>query len=171
MSLCSRARDQQHRAEQQLDQHHGFGWRSWTATPAAADRPQGRRSILPRGQHSSSSRSSSTGHGSADPAPRAPSSCLSRASASASDSQWTAVLFAAQDLDRPKEEEQYVLYNAPRHLLRSPRYGLLFYLRCSSRIIISASDFHRTRSIDINTRTTRQVKMIRFDCLLSRLSA
>lgn len=106
----SRSRDQQHRAQQQLDEYRGFGRlsRRPAAPAAAADRLQGRRSILPGGQHSSSSRSSSDGHGGADPAPCAPAGHLPRASAAA-DSQWTAVLdHAAQDLDRSEEEEQYV---------------------------------------------------------------
>lgn len=127
LTFSSRSRDQQHRAQQQLDEHRGFGRRSRRfAAPAAAERLQGRRSILSGGQHSSSSRSSSAGHGGADPASRAPTGPLPRASASAAaaDSQWIAV-HAAQDLDRTEEEEQYV--PGSRHVITS---SLLFRCLC-----------------------------------------
>lgn len=133
-SSCSR--DQQHRTQQQLHEHRGFGRRSRrsAAPAAAADRLQGRRSILPGGQHSSSSRSSSAGHGGADPVSRTSAGRLPRASASASaaaaDSQWTAVLdHADQDLDRPEEEEQYV---SRRHITIALSVCLSIYLLCLS---------------------------------------
>lgn len=112
-SRFSRNRDQQHRAQQQLNEHRGFGRRSWwyDATTTATERPQGWRTILPGRQHSSSSRSSSTSYGDADP--RSPFSVVpcTSASATASDSQWTPVcLLAAKDLDWTEEKEQYV-YN------------------------------------------------------------
>ena len=115
--------------------------------PATTERPQGRRSILPRGQHSSSSRSSSTGHGGADPAPRAPSGYLPRASASASDSQWTAVFLAAPRPRSARRRRTVRIQLATCSL--QPRNE---FLDAPRDHYLGRRIFHRDDSVDINCR-------------------
>ena len=129
--FSSRSRDQQHRAQQQLDKYRGFGRLRRSASPA--DRLQGRRSILPGDQHRS--RSTSARHGGADPAPCTLTGCLPCASAStaAANSQWIAILdHAAQDFDRSEEEKQYV----------SRHHHTRCMLVCLSACLVCPMEYH-----------------------------